>query len=114
MHALFYLMVMSKPDPTPTTPTQPAEALIERWVELAGRAYPELAKPIARAMAQRAARGPLGAALRQLDEGLLGLTDSALPELTGSELQMLAAILQQLNAETSQLLNQISMQWQNA
>lgn len=110
---------MPKQDTTPTAPVrdqqlQGDEALIRRWVQLAERYYPELAQPIIRAMAQRAAQGPFGPTLRKIEEGMLGLNDSALIDMTGSELQMLAAILQQLIEETSRLLAQISEQWQNA
>lgn len=109
---------MPKQDTTATAPVrdqqlQDDEVLIRRWVQLAERYYPELAQPIIRAMAQRAAQGPFGPNLRKMEEGMFGLNDSALIEMTGSELQMLAAILRQLKEETSRLLTQISEQWQN-
>jgi hypothetical protein len=94
-------------------PAHDDDSLIDNWVQLAERYYPELAKPIVRAMAQRAKQGPYGETLRKIEEGMHGLNDSALPEMTGSELQMLAAILRQLKEETSQLLTHISGQWQN-
>ncbi len=115
MHALF-LFSMSRQEAAPSslprnTPDLDDEELIQRWVEIARRYYPELAKPISRAMAQRAARGPFGPALRKIEEGMLGLDESAIGEMTGSELQMLSAILQQLQEEIGHRLTRISGQW---
>lgn len=88
-----------------------AEESIESWTRLVRHYYPNLATPIARALAQRAAQGPYGAALQAIAQGLAQCDDSSLHEMTGSELQMLSALLQELRERTHRLLVQVNALW---
>lgn len=91
--------------------TESNDGTIETWTQLVRRHYPNLATPIARAMAQRAAQGPYGLALQSIEEGLTQFNAAALSELTGSELQMLSALLLHLQTATQNLLAQVNAQW---
>lgn len=84
---------------------------IEHWTRLVRRYYPNLAVPIARALAQRAAQGPYGDAMQSIAKGLARFDQRAILELTGSELQMLSALLLNLREEAQRLLQQVNAQW---
>ena len=88
-----------------------ADLTLEAWTQLARRYYPNLAFPIARALAQRALQGPYGAALHSIAHGLEELDANALREMTGSELQMLSCLLMELGAQTQRLLAQVNAEW---
>lgn len=87
------------------------EETVERWTRLVRRYYPNLAVPIARALAQRAAQGPYGNAMQSIAKGLAGFDQRAILELTGSELQMLSALCMNLSEEAQGLLQQVNSQW---
>lgn len=84
---------------------------IEQWTRLVRQYYPNLAVPIARAMAQRAAQGPYGDAMQSIAKGLAYFDERAILELTGSELQMLSALLLNLREQAQRLLQQVNAQW---
>lgn len=84
---------------------------IEQWTHLVRRYYPNLATPIARALAQRAAQGPYGFAMQSITQGLAQFDKATLGDLTGSELQMLSALLLNLREATQRLLAQVNVQW---
>lgn len=84
---------------------------IEQWTRLVRRYYPNLAVPIARAMAQRAAQGPYGDAMQSIAKGLARFDQRAILELTGSELQMLSALCMNLREATQRLFQQLNAQW---
>lgn len=87
------------------------EETVERWTRLVRRYYPNLAVPIARALAQRAAQGPYGDAMQSIAKGLARFDQRAILELTGSELQMLSALCMNLREEAQRLLQQVNAQW---
>lgn len=87
------------------------EETVERWTCLVRRYYPNLAVPIARALAQRAAQGPYGNAMQSIAKGLARFDQRAILELTGSELQMLSALCMNLCEEAQRLLQQVNAQW---
>lgn len=84
---------------------------IQTWMLLVRRYYPNLATPIARALAQRAAQGPYGSAMRSIAQGIAQFDHAMLGEMTGSELQMLSALLMHLREETQRLLTQVNALW---
>lgn len=84
---------------------------IQTWTRLVRRSYPDLATPIARALAQRAAHGPYGLAMLSITQGLNSLDSATLRDMTGSELQMLSALLMHLREEVQRLLAQVNAQW---
>lgn len=84
---------------------------IEQWTRLVRQYYPNLAVPIARALAQRAAQGPYGDAMQSVAKGLAHFDQRAILELTGSELQMLSALLMNLREQAQHLLEQVNAQW---
>ena len=84
---------------------------IAQWTHLVRRYYPNLATPIARALAQRAAGGPYGFAMQSITQGLAQFDKATLGDLTGSELQMLSALLLNLREATQRLLAQVNGQW---
>lgn len=85
--------------------------MVEPWTQLVRRYYPNLAVPIARALAQRAAEGPYGDAMQSISRGLAEFDQRAVLELTGSELQMLSALLLNLREQAQRLLEQVNAQW---
>ncbi len=87
------------------------EETVEAWSHLVRRSYPNLATPIARALAQRAAQGPYGLALQSIAQGMAQFDQATLGDMTGSELQMLSALLMNLREEVQQLLAQVNAQW---
>lgn len=89
-----------------------AEETIDAWTNLVRRYYPNLATPIARALAQRAMQGPYGFALFSISQGIHQFDETSLREMTGSELQMLSALLQELREQTQRLLVQVNALWQ--
>lgn len=94
----------------PDLDTSQAES-IEQWTHLVRRYYPNLATPIARALAQRAAQGPYGLAMQSIAQGLAQMNHATLGDMTGSELQMLSALLMHLHEEAQGLLVQVNAQW---
>lgn len=88
-----------------------AEETIDAWTRLVRRYYPNLATPIARALAQRAMQGPYGFALFSISQGIQQFDETALREMTGSELQMLSALLRELLEQTQQLLAHVNAQF---
>ena len=102
---------LTLPARTDTSDEQVVEETIERWTRLVRRYYPNLAVPIARALAQRAAQGPYGDAMQSIAKGLACFDQRAILELTGSELQMLSALLLNLREQAQQLLQQVNAQW---
>lgn len=84
---------------------------IQTWTNIVRRYYPNLAKPIARALAQRAAQGPYGSAMQSIAHGMAQFDSAALGDMTGSELQMLSALLMNLQQETQHLLVQVQARW---
>lgn len=87
------------------------DEMVEPWTQLVRHYYPNLAVPIARALAQRAADGPYGDAMQSITNGLAGFDERAVRELTGSELQMLSALLLNLREQAQRLLAQVNAQW---
>lgn len=96
--------------PSPTR-DEPQGDTVEQWTQLVRRYYPNLAVPIARALAQRAVEGPYGDAMRSISNGLAHFDQRAVLELTGSELQMLSALLLDLREQAQRLLQQVNAQW---
>ncbi len=88
-----------------------ADETIDAWTNLVRRYYPNLATPIARALAQRALQGPYGFALFSISQGIHQFDETSLREMTGSELQMLSALLQDLREQTQRLSVQINVLW---
>ncbi len=88
-----------------------AEETIDAWTRLVRRYYPNVATPIARALAQRAMQGPYGFALFSISQGIHQFDETSLREMTGSELQMLSALLQELREQTQRLLVQVNALW---
>ncbi len=79
-----------------------------RWLTALQATLPNLAKPIAVAMVQGAARGSIGKALASIENGLMQIESSDLGRLTGSEVKVLAAILRQMDKAVIQLDEQIT------
>ncbi|HZQ06352.1 MAG TPA: hypothetical protein VFD70_07200 [Anaerolineae bacterium] len=96
---------------TPSNLADDQEETVERWTRLVRRYYPNLAVPIARALAQRAAQGPYGDGMQSIAKGLARFDQRAIVELTGSELQMLSALCMNLREEAQRLLQQVNAQW---
>ena len=88
-----------------------ADETIDTWTHLVRRCYPNLATPIAHALAQRAMQGPYGFALFSIAQGINQFDETSLREMTGSELQMLSALLQDLSEQTQRLLVQVNALW---
>lgn len=88
-----------------------ADETVDEWTRLVRRYYPNLATPIARALAQRAMQGPYGFALFSISQGIHQFDETSLREMTGSELQMLSALLQELREQTQRLLTQVNALW---
>ncbi len=88
-----------------------AEETIDAWTRLVRNYCPNLATPIARALAQRAMQGPYGFALFSISQGIHQFDETSLREMTGSELQMLSALLQDLHDQTQRLLVQVNALW---
>ncbi len=84
---------------------------IDAWTHLVRRYYPNLATPIARALAQRAMQGPYGFALFSISQGIHQFDETSLREMTGSELQMLSALLQDLREKIQRLSVQVNALW---
>ncbi len=78
-----------------------------RWLAALQATLPNLAKPIAVAMVQGAARGSIGTALALIENGLMQIESCDLGRLTGSEVKVLAAILQQMDMAVIQLEEEI-------
>lgn len=85
--------------------------MIDAWTNLVRNHYPNLATPIARALAQRAIQGPYGFALFSISQSIHQFDETSLREMTGSELQMLSALLQELREQTQRLLVQVNALW---
>ena len=88
-----------------------AEETIDAWTRLVRNYYPNLATPIARALAQRAMQGPYSFALFSISQGIHQFDETSLREMTGSELQMLSALLQDLREQTHRMLIQVNALW---
>ena len=88
-----------------------AEETINAWTNLVRNYYPNLAAPIAHALAQRAMQGPYGFALFSISQGIYQFDETSLREMTGSELQMLSALLQELREQTQRLSVQVNALW---
>lgn len=84
---------------------------VETWTRLVRGYYPSLAVPIARALAQRAANGPYGDAMQSIAKGLARFDQRTVLDLTGSELQMLSALLMNLREEAQRLLREVNARW---
>ena len=84
---------------------------VQAWTRVVRQYYPNLAEPIARALAQRAMQGPYGFALFSISQGINECDETSLREMTGSELQMLSALLQDLGKQTQRLLTQVNALW---
>jgi hypothetical protein len=82
-------------------------AIERRWLAALHVALPKLAKPIAIAMVQGAARGTIGHALSHIENGLIQIQNADLGQLTGSEVKVLTAILRQMNQSVIQLEDEI-------
>lgn len=87
------------------------DEIVETWTRLVRGYYPNLAVPIARALAQRAAQGPYGDAMQSITKGLARFEQRSILDMTGSELQMLSALLMNLSDQAQRLLNQVNTQW---
>ncbi len=75
--------------------------------------YPSLPMPIATAMINRAAEGPVGLALTQLEQALGQLND--LPDLntlSGSEIRMLDVTLNLISSRITELQNLLNHVWE--
>ncbi len=79
-----------------------------RWLTELQANLPNLAKPIAVAMVQGAARGSIGKALALVENGLMQIENADLKRLTGSEVKVLAAILRQMDKAVIQLDGEIT------
>lgn len=88
-----------------------ADETIAAWTRLVRQYYPNLATPIARALAQRALQGPYGFALFSISQGIHQFNETTLREMTGSELQMLSALLQELREQTQSLRVEVNALW---
>ena len=73
------------------------DPILGRWLEALRRDAPNLPTPIAIAMTQGVARGPLGQTLCEIERALMCIENMDFAGLTGSEVRMLAAILRQMN-----------------
>ncbi len=98
--------------PVPLAQTASSSTILDAWVNALQERYPNLPLPIARAMAEAALRGPFGFPLEQIDQCLKSLgQDRAIASMTGSELQMLAAVLAHLESEVHDLSRQVAGRW---
>ena len=79
------------------------DPILTRWLAALRRDAPNLPTPIAVAMTQGVARGPLGKTLREIEEALMSIENTSFGDLTGSEVRMLTAILRQMNETLGQL-----------
>lgn len=83
-------------------------AIQSRWLAALQQSLPTLAKPIAVAMVEGAARGSIGQALALIENGLIQIENADLQRLTGSEVKVLSAVLVQASQSVSQLEVEIS------
>ncbi len=79
-----------------------------RWLAALQETLPNLAKPIAVAMVQGAARGSIGKALALIENGLTQTENADLQRLTGSEVKVLTAILSKMKQTVIQLEEEIT------
>lgn len=91
--------------------TDSDDPILIRWLAALRRDAPNLPTPIALAMTQGVARGPLGKTLREIEQALMSIEKMSFGDLTGSEVRMLAAILRQMNETVSQLSTKIADQY---
>lgn len=89
-----------------------ADPILARWLAALQEFQPGLPQPVALAMVEGAERGPLGQSLCHIEEALIHLDRMALENLTGSELRVTLAILQQLNQELAQLHVKLNGLWE--
>lgn len=83
--------------------TDAGDPILAQWLSALQRDAPNLPTPIAIAMTQGVARGPLGQTLREIEQALMSIETMNFGDLTGSEVRMLAAILRQMNETLGQL-----------
>ncbi|MBI3913122.1 MAG: hypothetical protein HY327_02830 [Chloroflexi bacterium] len=79
------------------------------WFDALRRDAPNLPTPIAQAMVESVARGPWGETLFGLEQALIKIRAANLDELTGSEVQLLTAILRQMNEAVEKLQGEIAI-----
>jgi hypothetical protein len=88
------------------------DSINQRWLSALRSDQPGLPKPVAEAMVDGAAKGPLGGQLRTIEGALLHLEKTNLQDLTGSELRVVMAVLGEMHDTLAQLESQLKHLWE--
>lgn len=87
------------------------DSIAEQWRNALLQFDVTLPRPVAQAMIQNVARGPLGESLQQLEENLSRLEGVRLEQVTGSEARTVLAILIQMDWRVRELQAKIQQLW---
>ena len=87
------------------------DAIAQRWLAALLQSEATLPRPVASAIIENVAQGPLGDLLRQLEQTLIRLESIPPEDLTGSEARAILAILVHLNNQVAQLQTRIRQLW---
>ena len=88
------------------------ESISQRWLVALRTDQPGLPQPVAAAMVDTAAKGPLGGQLRTIEDALMHLEKANLEDLTGSEVRVLMAVLRGMRDTLAQLESQLKHLWE--
>lgn len=95
--------------PSPSVSEQ--DAITQLWLAALLESEATLPRPIAGAMVQNVARGPLGETLRHLEQALMHLESLNLDDLTGSEARTILAVLMAMDRRVDALQSKIRQLW---
>ena len=87
------------------------DGIAEHWRTALLQFDSTLPRPVAQAMIQNVARGPLGEPLRQLEESLCQLEGIHPEQVTGSEARTVLAILIQMDRRVIELQGKLQQLW---
>lgn len=87
------------------------DAITQLWLAALLESEATLPRPIADAMVQNVARGPLGETLRHLEQALMHLESLNLDDLSGSEARTVLAVLMAMDRRVNALQFKIRQLW---
>ncbi len=85
--------------------------IAQRWLDALLQSEATLPRPVASAIIENVAKGPLGEPLHQLEQALIQLESVRPDDLTGSEARAILAILMHLSQQAGQLQVAIRQLW---
>ena len=87
------------------------DAIVQLWLSALLQLDATLPRPVADAMVQNVARGPLGETLRHLEQALIHLESLNLDDLAGSEARTVLAVLIVMDRRVVALQSKIRQLW---